>query len=65
MDAAEVKIWRRGERERLLAQRMALSPAVRRAAGEKIAAGIQEMLAERPGALGVYWPFRGSSTRAR
>jgi 5-formyltetrahydrofolate cyclo-ligase len=59
MDAAEVKVWRRGERERLLAQRMALSPAVRRAAGEKIAAGIREMLAERPGALGVYWPFRG------
>ncbi len=59
MDAAEVKAWRRAERERLLAERMALSPAMRRAAGEKIAAGIQEILAGRPGALGVYWPFRG------
>jgi 5-formyltetrahydrofolate cyclo-ligase len=59
MDAAEVKVWRRAERERLLAERMALSPAARREWGEKIAAGIQEMLAERPGALGVYWPFRG------
>jgi 5-formyltetrahydrofolate cyclo-ligase len=59
MDAAEVKIWRRVERERLLAERLALPPAARREWGEKIAAGIQEMLAERPGALGVYWPFRG------
>jgi len=58
MDAAEVKVWRRSERERLLAERMALPPAVRRAAGEKVAACIQELLAERPGALGVYWPFR-------
>jgi 5-formyltetrahydrofolate cyclo-ligase len=59
MDAAEVKVWRRAERERLLAERLALPPAARREWGEKIAAGIQEMLAERPGALGVYWPFRG------
>jgi 5-formyltetrahydrofolate cyclo-ligase len=59
MDAAEVKIWRRVERERLLAERMALPPATRREWGEKIAAEIQEMLAGRPGALGVYWPFRG------
>ncbi len=59
MEAAEVKTWRRAERERLLAARMALSLSVRRAAGEKIGAGVREILAERPGALGVYWPFRG------
>lgn len=58
MDAAEVKVWRRSERERLLAERMALAPAVRRAAGEKMTACIWELLAGRPGALGVYWPFR-------
>jgi 5-formyltetrahydrofolate cyclo-ligase len=58
MDAAEVKIWRRAERERLIALRMALPAAARRAAGERIAAGVQEILAERPGLLGVYWPFR-------
>jgi 5-formyltetrahydrofolate cyclo-ligase len=58
MEAAEVKAWRRGERERLIALRMALSPADRRLAGERIAAGIEEILAGRPGVLGVYWPFR-------
>jgi 5-formyltetrahydrofolate cyclo-ligase len=58
VDAAQVKAWRRGERERLIAQRMALSPAVRRAAGERITAQLQEFLAGRPGVLGVYWPFR-------
>jgi 5-formyltetrahydrofolate cyclo-ligase len=58
MDAAEVKTWRRAERERLIALRLALPPAERRAAGEWIAASIREALAERPGVLGVYWPFR-------
>lgn len=59
MDSTEVRVWRRVERERLLAERMALPPAVRHEWGDKIAAGIRELLAERPGALGVYWPFRG------
>jgi 5-formyltetrahydrofolate cyclo-ligase len=58
VDATEVKAWRRGERERLIALRMALPPAERRLAGECIAARIEEILAERPGVLGVYWPFR-------
>jgi 5-formyltetrahydrofolate cyclo-ligase len=58
VDAAEVKAWRRTERARLIALRMALPPATRRAAGERIAAGIEQSLAERPGILGVYWPFR-------
>jgi 5-formyltetrahydrofolate cyclo-ligase len=58
MEAVEVKARRRGERERLIALRMALPPVERRAAGERIAAGIEEILAGRPGVLGVYWPFR-------
>ncbi len=58
MDPADVKAWRRGERERLIAERVALSPAMRRAAGEKIAAAVQDIIAERPGILGIYWPFR-------
>jgi 5-formyltetrahydrofolate cyclo-ligase len=58
MDPAQVKAWRRAKRERLIAWRMGLPPAVRRAAGERIAAGIHEVLAGRPGILGVYWPFR-------
>jgi 5-formyltetrahydrofolate cyclo-ligase len=58
MDAAEVKAWRRGERERLIAWRMALAPAIRRAAGQRIAASLEELIAEQAGVLGVYWPFR-------
>jgi len=58
MDPSEVKAWRRTERERLIAQRMALSPAARRAAGERIAAPLRNIIAERPGILGIYWPFR-------
>jgi 5-formyltetrahydrofolate cyclo-ligase len=58
VDAAQVKAWRRGERERLIALRMALPPATRRAAGECIAATLQELIAGRRGILGVYWPFR-------
>jgi 5-formyltetrahydrofolate cyclo-ligase len=58
MDPAEVKAWRKTERERLLAARMALTPAVRRAAGERIGASIQEVLTAQPGLLGIYWPFR-------
>ena len=58
MAPAEIKAWRRAERERLIALRMALSPAVRREAGEQITASLQEIIAARPGILGIYWPFR-------
>jgi 5-formyltetrahydrofolate cyclo-ligase len=58
VEPSDVKAWRRAERERLIALRMALSPAVRRAAAEKITASIHEVLAARPGVLGVFWPFR-------
>jgi 5-formyltetrahydrofolate cyclo-ligase len=58
VDTAELRTWRRAERERLIALRMALSPAVRREAGERIAAALREILAGRPGILGIYWPFR-------
>jgi 5-formyltetrahydrofolate cyclo-ligase len=58
MDAAEVKLWRRGERERLIALRQGLAPGERRRSGERIAEGVHSILAGRPGILGVYWPFR-------
>jgi 5-formyltetrahydrofolate cyclo-ligase len=58
VDPAEIKTWRRAERERLIALRMALSPAVRREAGERITAALREIIAEHPGILGIYWPFR-------
>lgn len=58
MDATEVKTWRRAERQRLIALRMALPPAERRAMGVRITASLREIVAERPGVLGIYWPFR-------
>jgi 5-formyltetrahydrofolate cyclo-ligase len=58
MNSAEVKAWRRTERERLIALRMAMPPAVRREAGERITQALQSIVAGRPGVLGIYWPFR-------
>jgi 5-formyltetrahydrofolate cyclo-ligase len=58
MEPAEIKAWRKAERERLVALRMALPPAVRRTAGERIGQRLQDLLVERPGVLGIYWPFR-------
>jgi 5-formyltetrahydrofolate cyclo-ligase len=58
MDGDAVRRWRRGERERLLAWRQALSPADRRRCGVPIEDQLRRLIAERPGVLGVYWPFR-------
>ena len=58
MDADAVKLWRRGERERLIALRQGLPAVERRQSGERINEGLRTLLAERPGILGVYWPFR-------
>ena len=58
MDPDAVKRWRRGERERLIALRQALPADARRRWSERIEAGLRACLAERPGILGVYWPFR-------
>jgi 5-formyltetrahydrofolate cyclo-ligase len=58
MDQAEIKTWRRAERKRLIALRMAMSPGARRAAGERIAQSLQTVIADRQDVLGIYWPFR-------
>jgi 5-formyltetrahydrofolate cyclo-ligase len=58
MDPAEIKAWRRAERERLIVLRMALSPSARREAGERIAGSLGDIVVERAGVLGIYWPFR-------
>ena len=59
MEPAALKEWRRGERERLLSLRQAMPPEERRRSGALIAAALYNLLVERPGTLGVYWPFRG------
>jgi 5-formyltetrahydrofolate cyclo-ligase len=58
LDPDAVKLWRRGERGRLIALRQALPADERRRSGERIDAALRELLAEQPGVLGVYWPFR-------
>jgi 5-formyltetrahydrofolate cyclo-ligase len=58
VDWHELKQWRKAERERLLAVRQGVPPAERRRCSEHIEALVRELVAERPGILGVYWPFR-------
>src|SRR5216684_4049641 len=58
MDPAEVRAWRRAERARLIALRMAMPPAERRAAGERITATLRDIIGDRRSILGIYWPFR-------
>ena len=59
MDPAEVRVWRKAERQRLLALRTGTAPAERREWGQKIEAALRAVLHERPGiTLGVYWPFQ-------
>ena len=58
MEGAEVKVWRRAERERLIALRQGLPAAQRHHWSAQIDAALRGILAKRPGILGVYWPFR-------
>ena len=56
---AELKAWRRSERQRLLALRIAAPPVERRLRGAEIEAKLRTLLLERPvRILGVYWPFQ-------
>ena len=60
MDTDALKAWRRAERKRLLALRLALPPAARRVASRAIAEQVYAVLAERPCiTVGAYWPFQG------
>jgi 5-formyltetrahydrofolate cyclo-ligase len=58
VDPEAVKIWRRGERERLLAWRQAAPADQRRRWSNRIDAELRKAITEAAGALGVYWPFR-------
>jgi 5-formyltetrahydrofolate cyclo-ligase len=59
VEGAELKAWRRSERQRLLALRTAVPSAQRRRWGQTIESHLALLLGERPGILlGVYWPFQ-------
>ena len=62
-DAAEVALWRKAERKRLLAERAALSVAVRQAAAETIVGRLDRLLASRFATLdgltlSAWWPIK-------
>jgi 5-formyltetrahydrofolate cyclo-ligase len=59
VDPSEVKIWRRAERQRLLALRTGSSPEQRRRWSRAIEAQLYALLTERRDiTLGIYWPFQ-------
>lgn len=52
--------WRKAERERLLAARMAIPAAERAILGEQIAAHLEELIGDPAGlVISAYWPFKG------
>ena len=52
--------WRRAERERLIAERLAMPVAARLAHGEAIAARVLDEIGDVTGRIvSAYWPFRG------
>jgi 5-formyltetrahydrofolate cyclo-ligase len=59
MEGAELRAWRRTERQRLLTLRTSVPPSVRREWGERIELRLGALLEERSEfTLGVYWPFQ-------
>jgi 5-formyltetrahydrofolate cyclo-ligase len=59
VEGAELRAWRRSERQRLLALRTGVPSAERRQWGEHIEARLRSLLDEQPGIiLGAYWPFQ-------
>jgi 5-formyltetrahydrofolate cyclo-ligase len=60
VEGADLKAWRRAERQRLLALRIGAPPSERRVWGQQIEARLHALLREHSGfTLGVYWPFQG------
>jgi 5,10-methenyltetrahydrofolate synthetase len=58
--ARDVARWRRAERERLIAARLAVPVEERRRCGEEVAAELDRLIEPRPGLIvSTYWPFRG------
>ena len=58
MDWTKIRAWRKAERERLLALRQGLPPGDRHRSGAEIETRLRDLIATRPGTLGIYWPFR-------
>jgi 5,10-methenyltetrahydrofolate synthetase len=64
MDRAEVIRWRKAERERLIAARLATAADDRAAWAAKIVKGLDRVIGDITGLIvSVYWPFRGEPDR--
>ncbi|WP_139789105.1 5-formyltetrahydrofolate cyclo-ligase [Manganibacter manganicus] len=59
-DWADVRRWRKAERERLIAARLAVSADERAAMSARIAKGLDAVIGDIDGRMvSLYWPFRG------
>lgn len=59
-DWTDVRRWRKTERERLIAARLAVSADARTAMSQRIAKGLDAIIGEIAGRMvSLYWPFRG------
>ena len=59
-DWSDVRRWRKAERERLIAARLAVSADARAAMAARIAEGLDAVIGEVSGKMvSLYWPFRG------
>jgi 5-formyltetrahydrofolate cyclo-ligase len=59
-DWADVRRWRKAERERLIAARLAVSADARTAMSMRIAEGLDARIGHIAGRMvSLYWPFRG------
>ena len=60
MDRAEVMQWRKAERQRLIADRLAIPSDIRRRHADQIVAKLAAVIGEVHGrVVSAYWPFRG------
>lgn len=59
-EPAEVRRWRKAERERLIQARLAVSADARAAMAARIAEGLDSIVGDVAGRMvSLYWPFRG------
>lgn len=59
-DWADVRPWRKAERERLIAARLAVPADARTAMSQRIAEGLDAVIGDIAGRMvSLYWPFRG------
>jgi 5-formyltetrahydrofolate cyclo-ligase len=59
-DWTDVKRWRKAERERLIAARLAVSADARMAMSQRIAESLDAVIGDIAGRMvSLYWPFRG------